>query len=221
VPGWGRVGRDGRRAGLTIGGNGVEPRRRAAILPALAAFVLILAGCAASPSPNPSTDPSAGAPSAGSLAPDTCPIAQPPGPGDEPAAGGDTTSDLAGGRAAACLVGPPPVDWEASAWCAWTPDRLAVDAVSGLPTQPEGDDATWDVFLDLRRSELQVSRTASDGTITTWTQVDVPAVIRDDGAEGLATFDAGLAADSPPPPTGIPPRVAGVVRWQCADPPPA
>lgn len=192
---------------------------------AAVALLVVVAACGpATPStPSPSSGPSdAAVPSGASLAPEICPIAQPPGPADEPSAGGETdTSGQGGGRAAACLVGPPQVTWEATAWCTWTPDRIAVEAVSGLPSTVTGDDGTWDAFLDLRASELQVSRTAPDGTITTWSQTDVPAVIRDDGSDGLATFDAALAPGSASPPPATPPRVAGVLRWQCAAPPPA
>ena len=92
---------------------------------------------------------------------------------------------------------------------------------SGLPTTPEGIDGSWEAYLDLRRSEIQISRTDPDGTITTWTQLDVPAVIRADGSDGLATFDAPLAPGSASPPPATPPRVGGVLRWQCAGPPPA
>jgi hypothetical protein len=193
------------------------------LIAAVAVLVVAACGPATPATPSPSAGPSdAAVPSGASLAPEICPIAQPPGPGDEPSAGGEIdTSGQGGGRAAACLVGPPQVTWEATAWCTWTPDRIAVEAVSGLPSTVTGDDGTWDAFLDLRASELQVSRTAPDGTVTTWTQTDVPAVIRDDGSDGLATFDAPLAPGSASPPPATPPRVAGVLRWQCAAPPPA
>ena len=185
---------------------------------ALVAVAFLVAACVPDPAPS-SPIPTDGGVAPGSLAPEICPIARPPGPGDEPPPTDETdTGDQGGGRAAVCLVGPPQVTWESTAWCMWTPDRIAVDDITGLPTRPTGDDAMWDAFLDLRASQLELSRTQPDGTVTTWIHEGVPAVIRDDGSDGLATFDAVLEPGAPPTPA-TPPRVAGVLRWQCASPP--
>ena len=98
---------------------------------------------------------------------------------------------------------------------------LAVEDVSGLPTTAEGDDGSCEAYLDLRRSAIQISRTDRRRHDHDVDPVDVPAVIRDDGSDGLATFDAPLAPGSDSPPPATPPRLAGVLRWQCAGPPPA
>jgi hypothetical protein len=188
---------------------------------ALAVAAVWLAACGPGGVTSTPGTPGASA-SAASLAPETCPITTPPGPDDQPPDGSDSGDGAqGGGRAAACLIGPPAVSWEDTAWCTWTPDRLAVEAVTGLPATAEGAEGTWDAYLDLRASEIQISQTAPDGTVITWSQPDVTAVIRDDGSDGLATFDAALAPGSASPPPATPPRVAGVLRWQCAGPPPA
>jgi hypothetical protein len=152
---------------------------------------------------------------------DTCVIEQPPGPGDAPPAGGEVdTTGQGGGRFALCLVGPPGVRVEGTAWCAWTPDRLAVEGVSGLPTTVSRN-TTVDAFYDLRTSAIQLSLTDPQGTITTYVQSSAPGAIRDDGSDGLAAFDAPLDPGSAEPPPGTPPRQTGILRWQCATPPPA
>ena len=91
--------------------------------------------------------------------------------------------------------------------------------VSLLPTPGANGDV--EATLDLRGSVIQVASTGPDGTATTWAHSDVDAIVAADGTDGLAAFDAELVVDaeaSPPPATA--PRIAGVLRWQCADPPP-
>ena len=192
----------------------------------VAVALVIVAGC------SPASVPSATAPSTtdasatpigsviSSPATDACLIDQPPGPDDEPPASGEmSTTDMGGGRHATCLLGPPGVRIEGTAWCTWTRDRLAVQEVTGLPVA--GEAGTIDVYLDLRSSALQISVTDAQGSIATYTQTDVPGAIRDDGSDGLMAFDAPLAEGSDPAPAGTPPRQTGTFRWQCAGPPPA
>lgn len=193
-------------------------RWAARLLLASLALALLVAGCASTPPPSAPVSPS---PAGGSLQPEACLIETAPGPADEPPrdTGEIPLTDVAGGRAALCLVGPPADRVEGTAWCTWTADRIAVIDVSLLPTP--GEDGVLEAFLDLRQSLLQVARTAADGTITTWAQSNVDAIVAADGTDGLAAFDAELVVDeerSPPPAT--PPRLAGVLRWECADPPP-
>jgi hypothetical protein len=164
-----------------------------------------------------SSDPSPLPPSS-SPPSDACTIEQAPGPGDEPPRGGELdTSNQGGGRFALCLLGPPGERVEGTAWCTWTPDRLAVQEVTGLPT--EGRAGLLDVYLDLRSNTIQLAVTSDAGDITTYGQPDVPGAIRDDGSDGLSAFDAPLA-DGSDPPAGAPPRQTGTFRWQCAGPPP-
>jgi len=152
---------------------------------------------------------------------DTCVIEQPPGPEDAPPADGEIdTTGQGGGRFALCLVGPPGMRVEGTAWCTWTPDRLAVEEVSGLPT-PASRNTTVEGYIDLRTSAIQLSLTDPQGTITTYAQASVPGAIRDDGSDGLAAFDAPLDPGAETPPAGTPPRQTGILRWQCAAPPPA
>jgi hypothetical protein len=153
---------------------------------------------------------------------DTCVIEEGPGPDDVPPADAEIpTTDQGGGRFALCLVGPPGVRVEGTAWCTWTPDRSAVEEVSGLPTTTSRN-TTVEGYFDLRTSAIQISLTDPQGTITTYVQASVPGAIRDDGSDGLAAFDAPLdpAAEASPP-AGTPPRQTGILRWQCAPPPPA
>ncbi len=214
MPGRWWVGRHGGRAGLNPEGRS-EGRGGALIAGAfLLVAVLAVAACGPADGSPAAGSPSASPEGAGSFAPDACLIETPPGPADEP-----PIPDAGGGRAALCLVGPPAVQVEGTAWCTWTPDRIAVTEVSLVPTPT--DDGAWEATLQLRDSVLQVASTATDGTVTTWAQADVDAIVATDGTDGLAAFDAELVVDaesSPPPAT--PPRVAGVLRWQCADPPP-
>ena len=151
---------------------------------------------------------------------DTCVIEAAPGPDDVPPADAEiSTTDQGGGRFALCLVGPPGLRVDGTAWCTWTPDRLAVEEVSGLPTSASGD-TTVEGYFDLRTSALQLSLTDPGGTVTTYAQANVPGAIRDDGSDGLAAFDAPLDPGSEvPPPAGTPPRQTGILRWQCAAPP--
>jgi hypothetical protein len=168
----------------------------------LVAVMLAIAACGSSQSP--------------SISPrDDCALIAEPGPADElDRDGGDLIddTDYGGGRWRLCLAEPVVGAAENTAWCQWTPDRTAVVGISGqfvtigsVPYDSGLVIASKEFFLTgYEPGPVSPSLEAADG-----------------GRSGRLGFGMLVTVDpehgAAP---GVAPRVIGVMRWQCGDPPP-
>jgi hypothetical protein len=185
------------------------------LLPAMALLALAIGACGSS-----QTSP----PTSAALSPGgDCALVTQPGAADEPDRGGGELdmTDFGGGRWRLCLTDPITASVEHSAWCLWTADRTAVSEINGLPAKM--DAFYYDAGVSLPRNEFTFGTTAQDGLVATYEPAVVPAGNgSEDGRAGFLAFEVALAVDPEggAPPPGASPRYAGLMRWQCADPPP-
>lgn len=184
----------------------------------LAVTALAIAACG-SAQPTVSTTPSP-APR------DDCALTTEPGPADEPNRGGGELdlTDYGGGRWRLCLYEPTVATVEHSAWCIWTRDRTSVSEIDGLPAKIET--LHYDTYLSIDRNEFQLHTTDRETGGLGGNYEPGPVVpagdATDDGRAGHLEFDVNLNVDPEAGAApGAEPRYAGVMRWQCGDPPPA
>ena len=138
-----------------------------------------------------------------------------PRPADEPGPGGGDAidgADFGGGSWRMCLVEPVAAAAENKAWCEWTPDRTAVIGISGLSVTIGS--ATYDSGLVIASKEFFLTGYEPGG-------VSPSLEATEDGRSGHVAFAMVPMIDpehgAAP---GLAPRVIGVMRWQCGDPPP-
>jgi hypothetical protein len=147
-----------------------------------------------------------------------------PGPADEPDRGGGDAidmSDYGGGRWRLCLSEPMLATAERTAWCTWTQDRTEVSAISGLQVSIGALD--YDASVSIGRNEFDFGTVdRATNLVASYLPSEVPlGDATADGRAGYLAFDVVLMADPEGgAPSGAVPRYAGVMSWQCGDPPP-
>lgn len=145
---------------------------------------------------------------------DDCALVAQPGPNPPRQEGGDAIdgADHGVGRWRLCLAVPIAGAAEASAWCEWTPDRTSVVGFSGLSVTVGG--VSIDSGLSIATNEVFLAGYAH-GPVAPSIQAT------EDGRSGRVGFDMVPRIDpehgAEP---GLAPRLVGVMRWQCGDPPP-
>jgi hypothetical protein len=179
--------------------------------------LLLVVGCGA---PSPSASEAAAA--SGGIDPGACALATQPGPNDRPPKGGGELMDLTdagAGRWRVCTIEPGALIVEGTAWCRWNEGRTAVEEVQGLPVLAGG--GTLDGGVVMGRAAIYLSTTLPDGTIHSYDSTNIPQVVDavDGGRSGAARFLLDPILDPEHPPAVRPPNVAGVLRWQCGEPP--
>lgn len=185
------------------------------LLPAMALLALAIGACGSS-----QTSP----PTSAALSPGgDCALVTQPGAADEPDRGGGELdmTDFGGGRWRLCLTEPTAATAERTAWCIWNEDRTAVSEIDGL--QVSIGPREYDASISIGRNAFDFG-TIDHGTgqVASYQPTGVPrGESTDDGRAGYLAFDVVLMVDAEggPPPPGAEPGYAGLMRWQCADPP--
>jgi hypothetical protein len=191
-------------------------------LVAVAVVVAAATGCGdavVTVQPTESTGPGTPAPSVDAAA---CPIETPPGPNDTvPEPGELDTRDFGNGRWRLCLAEPVALSVEGSAWCTWTADRSEVREASGVPIPIGAAGSTVDGGIAIDRGEIYLASN-DPRMIASWQggPSDMSAQVGVAGRSGTATFRIPALTDPEHPPAVPPPPAAGVISWQCGDPPP-
>jgi hypothetical protein len=186
----------------------------------LVVALLAFAACG-SAQPNSPTTPATPPPAAGG----DCALTTEPGPADEPDRGGGDAidmSDFGGGRWRLCLTEPTVATAERTAWCIWQQDRTAVSEIDGLQVSIGVRD--YDASISIGRNAFDFGTIdRASGQVASYQPSEVPlGDATDDGRAGYLEFDVVLMVDPEGggPPPGAEPRYAGLMRWQCGDPPP-
>jgi hypothetical protein len=186
-------------------------------LGAIAVVILLAIGCGdAAVTAQPTGVPTAIVDAA------ACAVETPPGPDDQvPDPGEIDTTDLGNGRWRLCLTEPVAFSVEGSAWCSWTEDRAAVREAMGLPLPIGAAGSTVDGGIVIVDGVVYLASN-DPRMISSWQggPDGVQANAQPDGTSGTAAFRIPATVDQESPPVMAPPSAAGVVSWQCGDPPP-
>jgi hypothetical protein len=200
--------------------------RRLVAITVSATIAAVVIGCGNTAATAQPSEPQATGAAAPSVDAAACPVETPPGPDDLAAggAGGDAlggSEDFGGGRWRLCLAEPVAFSVEGSARCVWTDDRSEVREVSGLPTPIGAAGSTVDGGVALDRGQVYLASNDSR-MISSWQgeASDMSAVVGVAGMTGTASFRIPATVDQDNPPAVRPPAAAGVMSWECGDPPP-
>jgi hypothetical protein len=182
-------------------------------------------GCAG---PTPATAPVDGSAAAsGPAAPPSvdaaaCAVETPPGPDDTvPDPGEIDTTDLGNGRWRLCLAEPAVFEAEGSAWCTWNADRTEVREAAGLPVPTGASGSTVDGGIAIDQGVVYLASN-DPRMVFSWQgePSDMSAVVGVGGRNGTVAFRIPATVDPENPPALRPPDAAGVLSWQCGEPPP-
>lgn len=184
-------------------------------LPALLVLAAMIAACgSAQPSTSPTSSASPG---------EACALTTEPGPADEPPRGGEElidTADWSGGRWRLCLAGPLAGTAEDTMWCTWTRDRSAVLELNPRPLRIGSLD--YETYVSIQRNQFEFHAMDLSGSIANYEPAGaMPAgESPDQGRSGTLNFEVSLLDPEHGAGLALAPRMVGVMRWRCGDPPP-